>query len=247
MNRRTLRTALAVVAATVALPVAAQAPAPTSPPFPPVPTVTVSASATFTLPNDRMHAWLRAESENANAAAAAADINARVARALVRIKTVAGVKATTSGYGTNQIVEKGKAPRWRVVQSVKLEGTDFPTLAALIAKLQDEDGMLLSGMSFALSEEARKQAEDGATQQAIKSWQQRAQNAAQGLGFASWRPGRVNVQTSDAGRPYPMMARGESMAMQAAAPPVAVEAGTTDVVVTVSGDAVLDAPRPASR
>jgi len=107
-----------------------------------------------------------------------------------------------------------------------------------------EDGTIFVAES---EEEARKQAEDGATQQAIKSWQQRAQNAAQGLGFASWRPGRVNVQTSDAGRPYPMMARGESMAMQAAAPPVAVEAGTTDVVVTVSGDAVLDAPRPASR
>ena len=242
MNARWRRLALALFA-TAAAPLAAQGPAP---PVPPVPMVTVSASATITLPNDRMHAWLRAENENASAAAAAADVNARVAKALARIKAVSGVKASTSGYGTNQIVEKGRAPRWRVVQTVKLEGTDFPALAALIGKLQDEDGMLLSGMSFALSEEARKEAQDSVTQQAIKAWQQRAQNAATGLGFAAWRPGRVNVQTSDAGRPYPMMARGESMAT-AAAPPVAVEAGTTDVSVTVSGDAVLDAPRPAAR
>ncbi len=217
------------------------------PPVPPVPVVTVSATATVTLPNDRMHAWLRVESESPTAAAAAAEVNARMAKALARIKATPSVKASTSGYSTNQIVDKGKPARWRVAQSVKLEGTDFPALAALIGKLQDEDGMLLSGLSFTLSDDARKQAEDSVTQQAIKSWQQRAQSAAQGLGFASWRAGRVNVQTSDAGRPYLMQARGESMAMAASAPPLPVEAGTTDVTVSVSGEAILDAPRPTGR
>ena len=234
---------LSLVVLMVASPLCAQTP----PPAPPVPVVTVSAAATVTLPNDRMHAWLRAEAESPSAATAAAEVNARVAKALARIKAVPGVKVSTSGYATNQIVEKLKPTRWRVAQSVKLEGADFPALAALIAKLQDEDAMLLSGMSFALSEDARKLAEDGVTQQAIKSWQQRAQNAAQGLGYGAWRAGRVNVQTSDAGRPYPMMARGESMAMAASAPPLPVEAGTTDVNVTVSGEAVLDAPRPPAR
>lgn len=228
----------------VATPLAAQMP---TPPPAPGPAVTVSASATATLPNDRMHAWLRAESEHANAATAAADVNARMAKALARIKSVSGVTASTSGYGTSQVYEKGKAVRWRVSQSVKLEGAEFPAVAALIAKLQDEDGLLLSGLSFALSDEVRHQAEDRVTQNAIKAWQQRAQNAAAALGFASWRPGRVNVQSSDGGRPYPMaMARAEGMAM-AAAPPVAVEAGTTDVTVTVSGEAWPELTRPAPR
>ena len=43
------------------------------------------------------------------------------------------------------------------------------------------------------------------TQQAINSWQSRAQQAAQALGFASWRPGHVTVQTGDGGRVYPVM------------------------------------------
>ena len=54
------------------------------------------------------------------------------------------------------------------------------------------------------------------------------------------------VQTSDAGQPYPMM-HAQGMAMASSAPPVAVEAGTTDVTVTVSGEAVLDAPRAVAR
>ena len=44
-------------------------------------------------------------------------------------------------------------------------------------------------MGFALADKTRRDAEDGVTQQAIKSWQSRAEQAAQGLGFAGWRPG----------------------------------------------------------
>jgi predicted secreted protein len=209
--------------------------------------VTVSASASVTLPNDRMYAWLRAEAENSSAAAAAADVNSRMAKALARIKAVPGVKVSTTGYGTNQVYDKSRPGRWRVTQSLKVEGTEFIALAALAGKLQDEDGLLLSGISFSLSDEARKPAEDGVTQSAIKAWQQRAQNAAQGLGYTAWRAGRVNVQTSDAAPPYPMQMRAQSMAVESKAQPVSVEAGTTDVSVTVSGEAVLDAPRPAAR
>jgi hypothetical protein len=77
--------------------------------------------------------------------------------------------------------------------------------AALISRLQDEQGLLLSGMSFSLADKTRRDAEDSVTQQAIKAWQARAQQAAQGLGFASWRPGHVTVQTGDGGRAYPLM------------------------------------------
>jgi uncharacterized protein YggE len=78
------------------------------------------------------------------------------------------------------------------------------------------------------------------TQQAIRSWQARAQQAAQGLGFASWRVGHVSVQATGGGPVFPMMRTQAVSAM--AAPPVALEAGTTDVTVNVSGDAILDTP-----
>ena len=109
------------------------------------------------------------------------------------------IKVATSGYSTQQIVEKGKPSRWRVAQTITLDAADFTAASALITKLQDDDGLLLSGMGFSLADKTRRDAEDGVTQQAIRGWQSRAQQAAQGLGFGSWRPGHVTVQTSDGG------------------------------------------------
>lgn len=212
---------------------------------PPQPTVTVSASATATVGNDRLQAWLRAEAENPSPAAAASQVNAIVAKALATARSYAGVKVATAGYATQQISEKGKASRWRVAQTVSLDSADFTAAATLISKLQDEDGLLLSSMGFSLADKTRRDAEDGVTRQAIRSWQARAEQAAQALGFASWRPGHLSVQAGDSGRVYPTM-RAQATTSFAAAP-VALEAGTTDVTVTVSGEAILEAAKTPQR
>ena len=214
-----------------------------SPVTPQQPTVTVSASSTATVANDRLQAWLRAEAENVSPAAASGQVNATVAKALASARAISGIKVATSGYSTQQIVEKGKPSRWRVAQTITLDAADFTAASALITKLQDDDGLLLSGLAFSLAERTRRDAEDGVTQQAIRSWQSRAQQAAQGLGFGSWRPGHVTVQTSDGGRPYPML-RAQASSSVAGGAPVALEAGSTDVTVTVSGEAILDAAKP---
>jgi predicted secreted protein len=206
----------------------------------PQPVVGLSASATGSIANDRMHAILRAEAENADATIAANDVNARMGRALARAKATAGVDASTTGYTTYQVSEPNRPPRWRVTQSLAIESADFPALAALVTKLQAQDGMLLSGLDFSVSAAARHAAEDALTQQAIKAWQQRAQAAAQGFGAGGWRTGRVTIQTSDYGRPPMIRAAGMAAAKSS---PVAVEGGSTDVTVTVSGEAILDTVR----
>jgi predicted secreted protein len=213
---------------------------------PSMPVVTVSASATASVPNDRMYAWLRAEVDNVDPARAAADVNARMARALARAKGIKGIDVETSGYSSYQITEKGQPARWRITQSLALEGTDFAAMAALVSKLQGEDQLVLSGMNFAVSPEARRKAEDALTQQALKAWQARAQNAATGFGISGWRPGRVTIQTGDFMRPQPILMRAAAAGV-ASAPPVSVEAGNTDVTVSVTGEAVLDPARPLSR
>ena len=205
----------------------------------PVPIVSVTASATATVPNDRLHAWLRVEVDNPSAAAAAADVNARVTRILAKLKSLPDAQSSTSGYTTQQIVEKGKPTRWRVVQTIKVEGSDFGAIGEMAGRLQAEDGAALSGLSFAVSEELRRRTQDAITQQAIAAWRTRAQAAAQGFGAPGWRPGRVSIQAGDGPRPYPMMARAE-MQMSAAPAPVPLEAGSTDVTVSVTGEAILD-------
>jgi predicted secreted protein len=210
------------------------------PPTPPPPSVTVSASSTATVTNDRLQAWLRTEAENVSAAAAAAQVNAASAKALADAKAFPGIKVATMGYATQQISEKGKPTRWRVAQTITVDASDFTAAATLLSKLQDENGLLLSGMNFSITDKTRRDAEDSVTQQAIKAWQVRAEQAAKGLGFAAWRVGHVTVQTSG-GQAYPVM-RTQVMAAAPAAP-VAIESGTTDVTVTVAGDAVLDKTR----
>lgn len=216
------------------------------PTVPAQPIVAVNASATASVTNDRMHAWLRAEAENADPVAAAASVNTRMAAALARAKAAPGVEARTLGYSTYQITEKGQSSRWRAAQTLSLQSANFDSLSALVTRLQSGDGMLLSGMQFALAETTRRKTEDQLTQEAIKAWQQRAQQAAQGFGFQGWRVGRVAIQTNDFGRPQPVQMRAQAMSSAAGAP-VATEAGTTDVTVTVSGDAILDAARPVAR
>lgn len=204
---------------------------------PPAPSITVSATATATVANDRLQASLRAEAENVSPAAAASQVNAIIATALADAKAYPAVKVATAGYSTQQIAQKGQPTRWHVTQSITLEAGDFTQAAMLMTRLQDQGGLLLSSMGFSISEASRRKAEDGVTQEALKSWQGRAQQAAQGLGFAGWRVGHVTVQTSSGGPAYPQM-RAQVMAAPGGAP-VAVEAGTTEVTVTVSGDAVL--------
>jgi len=206
------------------------------------PVVNVTASATAPLPNDRMQAWLRIEADNVDPVAAGNEVNTKMGKALARAKAVKGVDASTTSYTSYQVSERNQSSKWRVSQTLSLEGSDFGALSALVSKIQAEDGLVLSGMSFSVSTVARRAAEDALTQQAIKAWQARAQAAAQGFGAPSWRPGHVTVQAGDTMvRPLPMM-RAAAGAMAAAAP-VAAEAGTSDITVTVSGEAILEPPR----
>ena len=228
--RATLVAAVGIIALTSSLALA-QLPQTASP------SVSVSASATATVTNDRLQAWLRTEAENVSPAAAAAQVNAASAKAIADAKAFPGVKVATIGYSTQQIAEKGKPTRWRVSQTITVDATDFTAAATLLSKLQDENGLQLSNMSFSISDKARRDAEDSVTLQAIKAWQARAEQAAKSLGFVAWRVGHINVQTSG-GQAYPVM-RAQAMTLSAAAP-VAIEGGTTDVTVTVSGDALLD-------
>jgi len=210
--------------------------------LPASPSVTVTGAANTKVQNDSMMAMVRAEAEQTTPGAAAADVNARMAKALAAAKATPGVEAKSAGYSTWQQWEKGKPGKWRVSQTLSLTGADFPALAALLTKLQDEDGLLVSSIAFSLAPETRRRAEDALTKEAIRAWQQRAATASEALGFAAWRPGRVSVSTGDyAPQPrFDMMAR--AGAAPASAPPVAVEGGTTELTVTVSGDALLDKP-----
>jgi predicted secreted protein len=153
-----------------------------------------------------MQAMLRAEAEAPDAAQAASDVNLRIARALGKAKGVRGVEAATAGYSTYPVTEApgNRTVRWRVSQGLALESSDFAALASLVTRLQADDKLLVSGISFFVSPAARNAAEDALTRDAVRAWQQRAQLAATEFGSSSWRTGRVTIQGTEPGRPQPM-------------------------------------------
>ena len=154
----------------------AQQPMPMPALLPPQPVITLTATASSQLANDRMHAFLRVDVDNPDPVAAGSEVNTRMAKALARAKAVRGVEAATTAYSSYQVSERNQPLRWRVSQTLSLESSDFTALAALVSKIQSEDGLVLGGMSFSVSPSARRTAEDALTQQAIKSWQARAQS-----------------------------------------------------------------------
>jgi len=235
--------ALVIACSTAAQPVVVAPPAPqivTDAPTP-QPIVTVSASASAKVANDRMHAVLRAEADNADAGKAANDVNLRIGKAMAAARAVGGVDASSAGYSTWQVSEPNHPPHWRVVQSIALDGAEFATIAALVTRLQ-ASGLLLSGLDFSVSRDARRAAENRLTGEAIRAWQARAQAAAQGFGAGSYRAGRVSIQTSEGGGPRPMF---RAAAAAAGPAPISVEGGESEVTVSVSGEAILDTVRAA--
>ena len=203
------------------------------------PAIALTASANMQVDNDRMTVLLQAESEKPNAGVAAAEVNGKMAKALALAKVVSGVTAKTLNYSTDQVMEKGRMVRWRVSQLLQIETADFAAGANLATKLQDE-GLLLSSLTFSVSPEARRKAVAQLQHDALVEWQSLARQAAASMGYAGYAPGRLAVNAGDSG-PRPRFAV-KAMATMAAEP-VAVSAGSSELVVTVSGEALLGGER----
>jgi len=202
--------------------------------------VTLTASATMQVDNDRMTIHLQAQSEKPTAAAAAAEVNAAMTKALATAKGVSGVTAKTLNYSTDQVMEKGRMVRWRVTQLLEIETADFTAGANLATRLQD-DGLLLASLTFGVSPEARRKASAKLQHDALVQWQAIAKEAATSMGYAGYTPGRLTVNASDGG-PRPRFAA-QAMAARAPAESVAVSAGSSEMVTTVTGEAILTGER----
>lgn len=205
-----------------------------------VPILNLTTTASMQVDNDRMTILAQAESEKPNAAQAAAEVNARMAKALATAKAVSNATARTLNYTTDQVYEKGKFVRWRVTQSLEVVTADFAAGANLATRLQ-EDGLNLAGLTFGVSAEAKHKAMAKLQNEALVEWQSLAAQGAASMGYPGYRAGRVTVSTGDTGpRPRYAMA---AMAAAPASPPVAAAAGSSELMTTVTGEAILMGPR----
>ena len=114
---------------------------------------------------------------------------------------------------------------------MQLESHDFAAASKLAGQLSSV--MQVGNVSFSLSREAQRAAEQKLTGEAIASFRQQATSAAEAFGYSGYTIREVNVGHNGV-MPRPMMMMSARADAKAAAP-VPLEGGTSTVTVNVSG------------
>lgn len=221
----------------LAAPVLAQAPA--TGPESRFNQVELQAEASREVQNDLMTANLYAEASDPSAAKVADQLNRVTAEALKAAGAEKAVKAR-SGYSQTYPVNdrNGKVTGWRGRSEVRLESKDTRAMAALVGRLQAT--MQLSGVSFSVSPELRRQVENELINEAVAAFKSRADIAAKAIGGKSFRIRRIGLNTGGGGPvPRPMLARGMAAQSAEVSAPV-FEAGTSVVNVVAAGSVEVE-------
>jgi predicted secreted protein len=201
--------------------------------------VSLTAQAEREVANDLLGATLAAEAEGNDPAQLSADVNRRMQAALATAKGYGAVQARSGNYQTFPVYDNNsRISRWRVRQELRLESANFAAATELIGKLQGspQSALTVAGMALSVSADARKQAENALIPEALAAFDERARLVRDAMKAKSFRMRNLQISGGGAPSPVPMAAR--AMAMSSGPAP-AVEAGTTRILITVSGTVQL--------
>jgi predicted secreted protein len=197
--------------------------------------VHLASSASEQVPQDLLTLTLSVLREGADAHSLQTQINAVLESALqvARREAKPGQMDVHSGrfslsprYGRD-----GKLTGWQGSASLILEGRDFARITDTAGSLQT---MTVASINFGLTPEQFQAAQTKAQAQAIAQFRAKATEIAKGFGFSDYTLVEVQVGAES---PAPMLFSGRMRASASLAPdaPIAAEAGTSQVTVTVSG------------
>lgn len=208
---------------------------PQSPQFqydPRLTTVELTADASRTAANDLAIATVFVEASDASPAVLSQRVNAAIGEALDLIRAYPSVKANSAGATTFPVYGKNdrKVEAWRMRADIRLETRDLAALSELLGKLQTK--LALGGLMLQPSPETRRSVADLATTDAIRAFQARAKNVADTLGKA-YRIRHLTIMHGD--RPGPIRPMMKSAAFDAESVPFPVEAGESELTVTING------------
>lgn len=199
-------------------------------------TAEFSAQASRSTPNDLVIAQLYAEQSGPDTATVARQVNRSIANAIESARAYPGVKIQSAGTATWPVYAKGggKIEAWRMRSEIRLESRDSSALSELVGNLQNS--LAVSNLSMQPAPDTRRKAADEATVDAIRAFEQRAELIGTTLG-KRYRIHRLNI--SESGSQPPIFAKMRATAMMAEAAPAPIEAGESEVSVTVSGSIEL--------
>jgi predicted secreted protein len=194
--------------------------------------VDLSSEAYRPTSNDLFRATAFAENSDTNSATVAHQTNQQIAAALAVAKAYPAVKVKTGTSYTTPIYGKTQKTieSWRMRSEIQLESRDSVALTELLGKLQATLG--ISQLSATPSPETAQKAESEATVDALNNFRERAGLIAGTLG-KKYKIKELSVSNNGRAPIYPMM-RSKAMLADAAAP-MPMEAGESQVSVTVNG------------
>lgn len=204
----------------------------------------VSATEQVEMEQDLLVANLRYEAENESASAVQNEVNTAMKKALETATRVESVKASTQQYYVHEHYkdrQRREFKVWRASQGLQLRGLEADELLELTGILQEE-GFVLSGLSYMLSPKKREEVTDSLMEAALKKLKSRAVRAAKALGKSDAELLEINV-SQHGGQIQPRFAKAArmevaSMAMDSVATPSAAP-GESTISLTVSANALI--------
>lgn len=204
-----------------------------------------NAQAQRNAPNDLGQAMLYVEANGPQTAELAKRVNQVIAAALATSKAHTNVKVKSGGnqtypiYGKNSRTIEG----WRMRSELLLESLDAAALSELVGKLQAT--LVVGSLSFSPAPETLRRVDDEAAMDAIAVFQTKAARYATAL-KKQYRIVSMNIGSNGVSpAPTPRYATMKSASYAAESMPV--EAGDSQVIVTVSGQIELLETTPASK
>ncbi len=194
--------------------------------------VFIDAQAEGEVVNDTLEVLMQVEKQGGSPEAIARQVNQTMQWALDRSKPYKAVEVSTRSYQTHPLYRDRLITGWRATQQLHLKSTEIAGLTELIGKLQEQ--LQVQQMNFLPGKKTRVKRENELINEAMEAFKQRVEIVKGHMEGKNYRIVDLRVNT---GQSVPALYR-ERMAtmavMEADAAP-AVEAGTSTVVVTVSG------------
>jgi predicted secreted protein len=202
--------------------------------------LSLASQASADVPQDVVDITLFYEQEAQDPASLTSVLNQRADAALRQAKGVDNVTAHSGSFTVYPSTDRdGRISAWRGRTEVVLESKDFAAASKLAGKMSDS--MQVGSVTFSLSPEAQRAAEQKLSTQAIASFKQQAQSSAQAFGYSGYAIREVNIgRNGSSPRPVMMMAARSMGADAKMSAPMALEGGTSTVTVNVSGSVQMN-------
>lgn len=214
--------------------------APAAEPADPAATVLhLSASTQREIANDQLVATLYVQDRQPQPAQLANRLNQLINRAQSDARGYKNVEVSSGSYNSWPTYNKsGKIDGWQGRAELKLKSRDMAQGSELIAKLQGY--MLLEGVQFVVSDDARRAAEKAMIPEAIAALMEQAQIAAKALGKRTLNMHQLTIGNQSP-PPVPLLMRAKTLAMAADAEvtPADWQPGRSQLQLQVNGQLEL--------